>query len=142
MLPEGWRPLVDPAWLAGWTPAPLAVAGGTLDVVAMGAGAPVLLVPPLPGYKEAWVGIASRLARRFRVVTFDLRRDASGPGAWEALVDDLERVADAFALGRSAVVGHSLGAALTQRWARRRPERLAALVLSRGFASVPGMPGD
>jgi 3-oxoadipate enol-lactonase/4-carboxymuconolactone decarboxylase len=102
----------------------------------MGQGPPLVLLPPLPGYKEAWIACAHQLARSFRVVTFDLRTRFTGPPTWDQLVGDLERVLDALAPGAVAVVGHSLGGALAQRWALRRPERVRALVLSSTFARV------
>ncbi len=141
-LAAGWERLVDPDWLAGWRPQPFELGDGTTDVVVMGEGPPLLLLPPLPGYKEAWVGVAWRLARRFRVVTFDLRSRFAGPATWEALLADLERLADVFAPGVAIVVGHSLGGALAQRWALARPERVAALVLSSSFACVGSTRGQ
>ena len=141
-LAPGWERLVDPAWLAGWRPRPFDLGDGTTDMVVMGDGPPLLLLPPLPGYKEAWVAVAWRLARRYRVITFDLRERFAGPSSWEALLADLERVADAFAPGAAVVVGHSLGGALAQHWALARPERVAALVLSSSFPRVGSTRGQ
>ncbi|MBI3538767.1 MAG: alpha/beta fold hydrolase, partial [Candidatus Eisenbacteria bacterium] len=107
----------------------------------MGEGRPLLLVPPLPGYKEAWLALAPRLARTFRVITFDLRTRFAGRPSWNTLLADLERVADAFAPGPAIVLGHSLGGALAQRRALARPDRVAALVLSSAFARVAGTRG-
>jgi 3-oxoadipate enol-lactonase len=140
-LPGGWRSLVDPAWLEGWEPRPFGLAGGTTEVVTMGQGATLLLLPPLPGYKEAFAGVARLLARRFRVVTFDLRARFDGPASWQTLVDDLERVAEAFAPGPALVLGHSLGGALAQLWTLQHPGRVGALVLSSSFARVSAPPG-
>jgi pimeloyl-ACP methyl ester carboxylesterase len=141
-LADGWQSRVDPAWRVGWEPRPFDLGDGTTEVVTMGEGPPLLLLPPLPGYKEAWVAAAGRLARRFRVVTFDLRARFAGPPSWEALLADLARVADAFAPGPAAVLGHSLGGALAQRWALTRPERVKALVLSSSFARVGSTRGQ
>jgi pimeloyl-ACP methyl ester carboxylesterase len=135
-LDDGWRHAADPAWLEGWAPRPFELAGGTTEVVTMGDGPPLLLLPPLPGYKEAYAACAARLARRFRVVTFDLRERFDRGPRWEALLQDLALVADAFAPGRAVVVGHSLGGALAMRWVVERPERVAGLVLSSAFARV------
>jgi 3-oxoadipate enol-lactonase len=141
-LADGWQRTVDPAWLEGWRPQPLALEGGSTDVVVMGDGPPVLLLPPLPGYKEAWIGVAGQLARRFRVVTFDLRSRFVGPPSWEALLDDLARVADALAPGAAVVMGHSMGGALAQRWALAEPQRVQALVLSSSFPRVGSTRGQ
>jgi pimeloyl-ACP methyl ester carboxylesterase len=140
-LRDGWRDRVDPAWLAGWRPEPFALGDGVTEVVAMGEGPPVLLLPSLPGFKEAWIAVAFRLAARHRVITFDLRTRFAGRPTWEALLADLERVADAFAPGRAAVIGHSLGGALAQRWAIRHPDRVSSLVLSSTFPRVGRAPG-
>lgn len=132
-LADGWQRHLDPAWLEAWRPARFDLGDGTTDVVTMGSGPTLLLLPPLPGFKEAWVATAGRLARSFRVVAFDLRARA---GSWQTLLTDLERIADAFAPGPAVVIGHSLGGALAQHWAGARPERVSALVLSSSFARV------
>lgn len=141
-LPDGWQRTVDPAWLAGWQAQPFPLAGGTTDVVAMGHGPPLLLLPPLPGFKEAWIGVAHRFARRFRVITFDLRGRFAGPPSWPVWLEDLARIAAAFAPGDAIVMGHSLGGALAQRWTLAHPERVRALVLSSSFARVGSTRGQ
>ena len=141
-LADGWQRRVDPAWLAGWHPRKFDLGDGTTEVVVMGVGRPLLLLPPLPGYKEAGIALAGRLARRFRVITFDQRAHFAGPPAWESLLADLTRVADVFAPGAAIAFGHSLGGALAQRWALARPERVAALVLGSSFARVGATRGQ
>jgi pimeloyl-ACP methyl ester carboxylesterase len=140
-LRPGWKPIVDPAWVSAWDPRPLELERGVTDLVVAGEGAPLLLLPPLPGYKEAWLAVVPRLASHFRVVTWDLRGRWGGPQSWEAHLRDLERVADREAPGRAWVVGHSLGGALAQHWALARPDRIAGLVLSSSFARVTTAPG-
>jgi 3-oxoadipate enol-lactonase len=135
-LPAGWRELVDPQWLAGWEPRAFELEGGTTQLVTMGQGPPLVLVPPLPGFKEAFLGVAHLLARDFRVITFDLRASFAGRPGWPALVADLERVLEQVAPGRVALLGHSLGGALAQHWALAHPERARALILSSSFPRV------
>ena len=137
-----WRRHADPAWLERWTPIPFDLRDGWTEVVTMGEGETVLLLPSLPGYKETWVACAHRLARRFRIVTWDLRVRFQAAMGWGAMLADLERIADAFAPMPSAVVGHSLGGALALRWALLRPARVRALVLSSTFARVTTSPGQ
>jgi len=137
-LPDGWQRLVDPAWLSGWTPRPFALPGGETRVLVTGAGPTLVLLPPLPGYKEAWLGVTSLLRERFRVVTFDLRVRFATRDPWREQLEDLERIADAFAPGACFVAGHSLGGALAQRGTLARPERVARLALSSSFAEIGG----
>src|SRR4029453_17252383 len=139
-LAGGWQPKVDPAWLAGWEARPFALDAGATEVLVTGRGPTVLLLPGLPGYKEMWLAVARALAPRCRGVRWDLRPGRDGEG-WERPLRDLERIADAFAPGPAVVIGHSLGGALAQRWAARRPERVAALVLSSSFAKVGSVRG-
>jgi pimeloyl-ACP methyl ester carboxylesterase len=141
-LADGWQRTVDPRWLEGWAPQRFDLGDGATEVVTMGEGRPLLLVPPLPGYKEAWIAAARLFARRFRVITFDLRSRFAGPTGWPALVRDLERVADAFAPGPAVVLGHSLGGALAQYWTLAHPGRVAALVMSSSFARVGSTRGQ
>jgi pimeloyl-ACP methyl ester carboxylesterase len=141
-LDRGWRACVDPAWLDGWTPQDFDLGDGATEVVAMGDGPPLLLIPPLPGFKEAWLAVAAPLARAFRVVTFDLRCRFPSRPSWDALIADLERVLDAYAPGPAFVAGHSMGGALAQQWALARPERVRALVLSSSFTRVRNPAGN
>ena len=141
-LDKGWRALVDPAWLEGWDPQRFDLRDGATEVVVMGAGPTVVLLPPLPGYKESWLAVAARLKRSHRVVTFDQRCVFKGAPSWDVLLADLERLLSAHAPGPAIVIGHSMGAALAQRWALRHPERVRALVLSSGFARVRNPAGN
>ena len=87
------------------------------------------------------MGLAWRLAASYRVVTFDLRARFVGTPTWEVLERDLARVVERHVTGPAVVMGHSLGAALAQRWALAQPEGVSALVLSSPFARVTGARG-
>jgi 3-oxoadipate enol-lactonase len=141
-LGRGWRDCVDPTWLAGWDPQPFALSGGITEVVVMGSGPAVVLLPPMPGFKEAWIGVAGILARSFRVVTFDMRSRFPAAPDWHTWLDDLERILDAHAPGVAGIVGHSMGGALAQQWAIARPERVRALLLSSSFARLTHPAGN
>lgn len=82
-----------------------------------------------------WDKVAERLADRFRIVRYDKR----GHGLSEAppppypLTDhvaDLVGLLDHLEIGRTAVVGLSVGGMIMQGLAALHPERVAALVLS------------
>lgn len=136
-LGHGWRECAPPEWLAGWSPRALPLAGGATEIVEMGDGPPLVLLPPLPGFKEAWAAVAGLLARSFRVVTFDLRDTFPGEPEWGAVLGDLDAVVAATAGGEPVVLaGHSLGGALAQQWTLENPERVRGLVLSSTFTRV------
>ena len=51
------------------------VSGGILDVVHLGAGDPLVLVPGMAGSWKLVLPLANRLARHFHVITYGLRDD-------------------------------------------------------------------
>lgn len=137
---EAWKAHADPAWLDAWRVRRVALDGGTTEIVDSGEGPALVLLPPLPGFKESFAASLPLLAPHFRIVAPDLRC-VFAPGAdpaarWEALVRDLEALCAALGLERVAVAGHSLGGALAQRWALAHPERVSALLLSSTFTRV------
>lgn len=87
-----------------------------------------------------WDGVVERLARRRRVITWDLRghgrSEAPPPGnyAREDALDDLAQVVER--AGTPCVLGgHSLGGYLSLAYALAHPEQVAGLVL---VAAGPG----
>jgi len=109
-----------------------------LHVESKGAGPTVVFAHGFGGSARNFRVQARALSDRFRIVSYDARGHArseapSDPHEYdfERLIDDYERVAGD---GEPVVAaGLSLGAATALGFARRRPERVKALVL----ASVP-----
>ena len=71
----------------------------------------------------------------YRVVTWDLRghgrsRPAAQPLTFERSVDDLEALVEESGAERAVVVGQSFGGMIVQAYQRRRPERVAGIVLA------------
>ena len=109
--------------------------GCRLRYLVAGEGDPLLLVHGLGGAASNWLGLAPLLPGR-RVVVPEL----PGHGGSSALpaAPSLNAYADRIALlldAPTAVVGHSLGGAITLRLAIRRPELVSALVLA-GAAGI------
>jgi len=70
-----------------------------------------------------------------RVVTWDLRghgrsRPAAQPLTFDRAVDDLAALVDATGAQRVVLVGQSFGGLIVQAYQRRRPERVAGIVLA------------
>ncbi|MEO8751323.1 MAG: alpha/beta hydrolase [Casimicrobiaceae bacterium] len=102
-----------------------------------GAGGPLVLVHGLlVGSLSSWFfAMGPALARRHRVLMYDLRGHGLSPGAGDqwgirAHAADLARVVDRHA-GEEPVtlVGHSVGGAIALRYALDHPLRVARLVL-------------
>lgn len=119
------------------------VRGGALrvGVSEADAGAPtVLLVHGVTASHLAWTAVTDALHESMpgvRLLAPDLRgrglsRDLSGPAGMAAHADDLRDVLDHFAVDRTLVVGHSMGAFVSVVLAHRHPERVSRLLLIDG----------
>lgn len=107
--------------------------GGPVDVVRMGQGEPIVILPGLAGGWRLVEPLARQLARRNEVILCGLRGDrAQGGPARPAGVadhaDDLLDLLDALRLERPTVLGVSFGGAVALELAAARPGRLGALV--------------
>jgi pimeloyl-ACP methyl ester carboxylesterase len=109
---------------------------GKLAVDDGGTGDPVVFVHSLAGNTRHWSAQLEHLRRTRRAVAFDLRghgrSDAPGSGEYsmEAQAEDVGAVADALALERFALVGHSLGAGVALAYAGAHPDRLTHLLVA------------
>ncbi len=104
---------------------------------------PVLLLHPAMGAYRRWYAWIPILARRFPVLSLDLRGhgasevpDESRPPTVERLVEDVRELLDALGVARVHLVGVSAGGYVGQRLAIGSPDRVATLSL---VASTPGL---
>jgi class 3 adenylate cyclase/pimeloyl-ACP methyl ester carboxylesterase len=110
----------------------------------IGKGPPVLKAPNWLNHLEyewrspAWGPVWRGFAKNFELVRFDQR--GNGLSDWEvdeisedAMISDMETVADAAGLDRFALFGISQGCAFSVRYAAENPERVSCLVLLGGF---------
>lgn len=137
-------------WNASWTDRvrgieqrriqSIRVNGEWVEVVRLGRGDPLVLVPGLAGSWKLLFPLAQRLARHHHVVLAGLRGDASRWGDLEShpsrtgdigdYAHDLAFLIDHLGLERPAVLGVSFGGAIALEYAARNPHRLNALVLN------------
>lgn len=107
---------------------------GLVELVRMGAGEPIVLVPGLAGGWKLLAPLARRLANRHEVFLFSLWGDRGlmvGPGR-ESLsdyADDLADLLGVLRLERPTVFGVSFGGAVALDLAVRYPSSLGALVV-------------
>ncbi|HWP11518.1 MAG TPA: alpha/beta hydrolase [Ramlibacter sp.] len=103
-------------------------------------GLPLLLLHSYAGSSAHWKAQLAHLRRRRRALAMDLRGHgrsdppSSGDYSVPALAEDVAAVAQALALRRFVLVGHSMGGAAAAAYAGRHPGQVAGLVL----AGAPG----
>lgn len=100
------------------------------------SGAPVVVLLHGLGLTRqvTWDGIAPALARRFRVLSYDLLGHGEsalpdGEVSLTALGDQLIGLMDELDIARAALVGFSLGGMINRRVAMDRPDRVTALAI-------------
>lgn len=118
-----------------------------VDVIRLGKGEPLVLVPGLAGSWRLLLPLAHCLARRFQVITYGLRGDGppslgySGPrcGVWDmgGHAADLASLIEQLGLERPTVVGVSFGGAIALQMAVEHPRRLGTLVVQGADSRFP-----
>ncbi len=134
---DSWS--IDSPGIAGTRTLAHVVGGDAIEVVRVGRGEPIVVIPGLAGgWKLAWPLIRS-LARYFEVISFGLRGDE---GSWDDLgssparahsigeyAQDVVCLIDQLGLDAPAVFGLSFGGAVALELATEYPDRLGALML-------------
>jgi 3-oxoadipate enol-lactonase len=110
------------------------IAGEWVEVTDMGQGEPIVLVHGLAGGARLVSPLAHRLARRHRVITYELRGERSPAGVRRPrnlgdLAGDLKVLIEQLGLERPTVFGVSFGGAIALELAVVHPERIGALVV-------------
>jgi len=114
---------------------PIRVGESRLEVVEIGRGDPIVLVPGLAGGWKLLTPLARSLARRNRVILYGLRDEVDPLSSRPARqvgdhARDLAGLIGELGLERPAVFGVSFGGAVALEYAVDHPHRLGRLVLS------------
>jgi pimeloyl-ACP methyl ester carboxylesterase len=109
--------------------------GEWVDVVHVGRGEPIVLVPGLAGGWRLVAPLAQRLSRRFEVILCAHRGDRFPlGGSWAQGIsdhaEDLSAVIAQLGLERPTVLGISFGGAVALELAVEHPHRIGALILN------------
>lgn len=104
-----------------------------LYAVERGHGQPIVFLHGGLADHRAAVHAVGQLGASFRLITPDLRGSGrsidAGPLTWDRLADGVATVLERLGLERVVIGGTSAGSAVALRFALRRPELCAALVL-------------
>lgn len=109
--------------------------GARLEVVEMGRGEPIVLVPGLAGGWKLLTPLARSLARRNRVILYGFRDEADPLTSRPARqisdhARDLAGLVEAMGLERPTIFGVSFGGAVALEYAVDEPHRVGRLILS------------
>jgi 3-oxoadipate enol-lactonase len=110
--------------------------GETVEVLDVGEGETLMWIPGADGPKETFLYQIPHFAKRYRVISADLRTRIDPQHTFDRLVDDVVELLDGLGVERCVLIGQSLGSAIALRFANRFPERLDGLVLSNPIARV------
>jgi pimeloyl-ACP methyl ester carboxylesterase len=108
------------------------VQGGVLAADDSGGdGPPLVLVHAGWTDRSSWAGVASRLAGRYRIISYDARGYGASPPpqAPFSQLGDLVTVLDHVGVPQAALAGHSGGGGTAIGLALAHPERVSALIL-------------
>ena len=113
---------------------PLLLRSGMVEMVRMGQGDPIVLVPGLAGGWRLLAPLARRLATRHEVILYSLRGDRSlmvgpGPESVGEYANDLGELIQELRLERPTVLGVSFGGAVALELAVRHPNLVGALAV-------------
>lgn len=108
------------------------VKGARLWCTESGDGVPLVLFNGGPGCDDYLLPVAEMIEDRCRVIRFEPR--GCGRSTWDGrydldtLVDDVERLRDAFGVDRWIVAGHSMGPNLALAYTLAHPDRVIGLI--------------
>ena len=108
------------------------VEGGVLAADDSGGhGPPLVLVHAGWADRSSWADVATRLAGRYRIISYDARGYGASPPPQAPFnqLGDLVAVLDQAGVQRAAIAGHSGGGGTAIGLAVTHPERVSALVL-------------
>jgi pimeloyl-ACP methyl ester carboxylesterase len=106
-----------------------------MNIVDVGSGTPVVLIPGVQGRWEWMQPAVEALGRRCRVVTFSLADEPTSLGTFdvdrgfECYVEQIRDALDTSGIEKAAVCGVSYGGLVAAAFAARYPDRTESLVL-------------
>lgn len=116
------------------------LATGLAEVVSLGRGEPIVLVPGMAGGWRLLAPLARRLARTHRVVMYNLLDDRNGETLRSSLSDhatDLAELLTRLRIEQPALFGFSFGAAIALEHALSSPRSIGTMILYGGAAQAP-----
>ena len=111
----------------------------TFDYCDAGNGVPVVFIPGITEFKEAFASQFRGLEDSYLVISYDVRRGLKRATDYtlELLTNDLHKLLEALKLDSAVICGHSFGGLIAMQFALEHPEQTSALVLVSSFPAAP-----
>ena len=110
-----------------------------MNIVDIGSGPPIVLIPGIQGRWEWMKPAVDALARRCRVITFSLADERTAACSFDAAdgfdcyVEQVRAAMDQADVKTATICGVSYGSLIASAFAARHPDRVAALVIASGI---------
>jgi pimeloyl-ACP methyl ester carboxylesterase len=115
-----------------------------VDYIEAGAGVPIIFIPGITEFKEAFGFQFRGLSDKYRIISYDVRRGLKKSAEYtlDLLTSDLHKFMDALKITDAVICGHSFGALIAMQFAIEHPEATDALILISAFHSAPEVSQD
>ena len=104
-----------------------------LNYQTWGSGPPLVILHGLFGSAVNWKNIGQYLSRHWTVFVLDLRNHGDSPHSphfsYDALVEDVRWFMDRLGIGKTNLLGHSLGGKIAMAFADRYPDKAERLIV-------------
>ena len=98
-----------------------------------GAGDPLYILHGLFGSSDNWFTLGKSFAEKFEVVIVDMRNHGQSPHShtwtYEAMAEDIKKLADNLGHTKINVVGHSMGGKIGMKMANQYPDLISKLAV-------------
>lgn len=98
-----------------------------------GEGPSLIIVHGLYGSSDNWISIGKILSEHFEVYLIDQRNHGRSPHSenhnYEALKEDLKQFIEQHQIGKTILIGHSMGGKTVMFFAHDYPERISSLIV-------------
>ncbi|HEY3297240.1 MAG TPA: alpha/beta hydrolase, partial [Armatimonadota bacterium] len=116
-----------------------------VDYTDAGSGVPIVFIPGVTEFKEAFTFQYRGLQDNYRVISYDVRRGLKRMTDYtlDLLVADLRNFLRTMDLDSAVICGHSFGGLIAMQFALQYPQETKALILTSSFPAPPaGVPLD
>lgn len=112
-----------------------------INYVDEGEGFPIVMIHGLAGDHNAWLPQIAALRDRYRLIAFDNRgagksTQVDEPITTEDLADDTIKLMETLGIDKAHIIGRSMGGAVAQHMALKRPDLIQSMVMCASFAKI------